>query len=90
VGSGNLFQLGQSFTWSPLGRLETDTYPQLGGDPVPPQAVPAPARTLTSTFTNGTLTQVSQGATDYASSISYHPNGMVNTVVHGNAVWDVY
>jgi RHS repeat-associated protein len=39
-------------------------------------------RTVSSTHTNGFLTAVG----GYASSISYHPNGMVNQVLHANNV----
>jgi hypothetical protein len=40
--------------------------------------------------TNGWLTRVHEGATNYASSISYHANGMVNQVVRPNSTTDTY
>jgi hypothetical protein len=39
---------------------------------------------VTNAFTYGLLTGVSDGSTTYASSISYHPNGLIDTVTHGN------
>ena len=44
-------------------------------------------RRVTNTYTNGFLTKVAQGATNYASSISYHTNATVNRVTYGNSVW---
>jgi len=67
----------QSFTYDPLGAVATLTYPQL--------ASVGPSRTITYTYTQGMLTKVSEGSTDLASSISYHPNGMVNQVAHKNS-----
>ncbi|MBI4914332.1 MAG: RHS repeat-associated core domain-containing protein [Acidobacteria bacterium] len=88
VAAGDPFTLTQAFTWTPLGQVDTLTYPQLSGSTPPPD--PAPGRTITNNYANGALTRVSQGATAYASSISYHPNRMVDTVVHGNNVFDVF
>ena len=72
--------LGQSFatdyTWNDLGALVALSYPHGG--------VPAPARTVRQTFTNGFLTAVPV----YASSIAYHPNGVASQVVHANGVTD--
>ena len=72
----------QSFTWNNLGRPATLTYPQKTGV--------GPARTVTFDLTNGWLTRVHEGTTNYASSISYHSNGMVNQVVHPNNTTDTY
>ncbi|HPA79478.1 MAG TPA: RHS repeat-associated core domain-containing protein [Thermoanaerobaculales bacterium] len=71
------FTLG--YTWSPLGDVATVTYPQKAGV--------GSARTVTNTYTNGFLTKVAQGATNYASAISYHTNATVNRVTYGNNVW---
>jgi hypothetical protein len=58
--------------WDEFGDVATVTYPQKVGV--------GSARTVTNTFTNGFLTTVAQGATNYASSISYHTNATVNRV----------
>jgi RHS repeat-associated protein len=49
-----------------------------------------PTRTVTFDPPNGWLTRVHEGVVNYASSISYHANGMVNQVAHGNSVTDTY
>ncbi|OYW07135.1 MAG: hypothetical protein B7X11_00465 [Acidobacteria bacterium 37-65-4] len=72
----------QGFTWNDLGLPATLTYPQFAGV--------GPARTVTFGLTNGWLTRVHEGTTNYASSISYHSNGMVNQVVHPNNTTDTY
>jgi RHS repeat-associated protein len=72
----------QGFTWSDLGLPATVTYPQKSGV--------GPARTVTFDLTNGWLTRVHEGTTNYASSISYHANGMVNQVVHPNNTTDTF
>ena len=70
----------QRFTWNDLGAPLSSTYP----DCVAPAGCAGsdPARTVTNTYTNGFLTAVP----GYASSITYHPNGVVNTVTHGNGL----
>ena len=70
----------QSFTWSDLGVPASVTYPQKAGV--------GPARTVTFDLTNGWLSRVHEGATNYASSISYHANGMVNQVTRPNSTTD--
>ena len=82
VGGGAMGTFTESFTWNDLGQPATVTYPQLAGV--------GPARTVTSDVTNGALTRVHEGATNFASSITYHDNEMVNTVTHGNGLQDIY
>jgi hypothetical protein len=60
------------YMWSPLGDVATVTYPQKSGV--------GSARTITNTYTHGFLTKIAQGATNYASAISYHTNATVNRV----------
>jgi RHS repeat-associated protein len=72
----------QNFTWSDLGVPATVTYPQKAGV--------GPARTVTFDLTNGWLTRVHEGTTNYASSISYHANGMVNQVTRPNSTTDTF
>ena len=64
--------------WHDLGLLLSQDYPQKG--------TVGATRTLANTFTNGFLTKVAQNATDVASSIIYHPNGMIKEVTHRNGV----
>ena len=65
-----------SQTYTPLGLVQSISYPQCThaacGNPAP--------RSQAFTFTDGTLTQIP----GYASSISYHSNGMPHQVVHQN------
>jgi hypothetical protein len=59
---GNQGTFTQTLTWSDLGVPATLTYPQKAGV--------GPARTVTFDYTNGWLSRVHEGATNYASSIS--------------------
>jgi RHS repeat-associated protein len=79
---GNQGTFTATFTWSDLGVPATVTYPQKAGV--------GPARTVTFDYTNGWLTRVHEGTTNYASSISYHANGMVNQVARPNSTTDTY
>jgi len=72
----------QSFSWDSLGNPAT-----LGSSRCTHTGctgAPAVERTTSYGYANGFLT----GVTGYASSISYHPNGMVNQVAHANGVTD--
>jgi RHS repeat-associated protein len=62
-------------TWNDLGQVASLGYPDDG-------AISDPARTVSFTSTNGFLTAVPS----YASLINYHPNLMLNQVVHANGV----
>jgi RHS repeat-associated protein len=68
----------QSFVWNDLGDPASLGYPYRLGLPV--------GRTVTFGYTNGILTSVP----GYASSITYHPNGMLNQVAHSNTVTDIW
>jgi hypothetical protein len=68
--------INQAFTWNDLGQLASLGYPN---DTALADAV-EPPRTVSYTYANGALTAVPS----FLSSISYHPNGMVNTVTHAN------
>lgn len=65
-----------------LGDLTSESYPQCTHSAC---AAPAP-RTVISTYTKGYLTSVGLAGApqQYATSISYHPNGMVHQAVHNN------
>jgi len=39
---------------------------------------------VTNAFTYGLLAGVSDGSATYASNVTYHPNGLIDTVTHGN------
>jgi RHS repeat-associated protein len=69
----------QGMTWNDLGQLAAQSYPDLDG------YAGDPSRTITNQYSGGTLTGVAPG---YATSISYHANGMINQVMHGNGVVD--
>jgi len=77
-GSGPSDSFTQSFVWNDLGDPASLGYPHRLGLPV--------GRTVSFGYSNGTLTSVP----GYASSITYHPNGMLNQVVHTNDVTDVW
>jgi RHS repeat-associated protein len=71
--SGATFSFSQ--TWNELGLPDTVTYPSTASGT-------SPARSVASTYTNGLLS----GVTGYASSISYHANGTIDTVAHSNGM----
>ena len=73
-------------SWTDLKDVASLTYPQIAGV--------GPARTVCSSYTNGLLVGITDagagscpGGTSLA-SLSYHANGMVNVVSHGNGVLD--
>jgi len=68
-------------TWTDLGRLSSVTYPD-DTDPL----VNDPARTVSDTYAWGLLTAVPS----YATSITYHPNLMVNELQQANATKVIY
>ena len=69
----------QSWSWNALGDLGSVSYPQCAFAACVPVS-----RTVSPGYTNGFLTSVP----GWASSISYHPNGMVNQVTHSNGIVD--
>lgn len=76
----------QTWTWNDLGDPLVTGYPVCSG--LSPCNV-AGARNITHDYTNGWLTNVREGSSSWG-SISYHSNGMVNTVTHNNLVQSVY
>lgn len=73
----------QTFTWTPLGNVDTLTYPAciVGRCPA------TTSRTVTNGYTLGYLTSVASGGLTYA-TISYHLNRMVNQVARENGITD--
>ncbi len=75
-------------TYNPLGDITSLEYPRC----THAACTAASPRTVTNTYAQGLLTSVgipgSPGT--YASSITYHPNLMVNQVIHGNSLTDAY
>lgn len=69
----------QTWTWNELGDSATFGYPECTFAACTPMA-----RSVADTHTKGFLTLVP----GWASSITYHPNGMVNQVTHSNTVVD--
>jgi RHS repeat-associated protein len=65
-----------------LGNVSSRTYPRCTFNFCSPKS---PFRTVTGTFTEGLLSAVP----GYASSITYHPNGLVSQVSHANGVLDL-
>jgi RHS repeat-associated protein len=78
----------QTFTYTVLGDVNDLGYPQCTHSPCAGTA--ASPRTVRHAYTEGFLTAVTgvSPAATYASSISYHPNLLVNQVAHGNSVID--
>jgi RHS repeat-associated protein len=72
------YTFNHGYTWTELGNIESISYPDLDGFP---DETP---RTVSYSYTNGVLT----GVPGYASSITYHANGMINQVIHANGVVD--
>ncbi len=68
----------QSFVWNDLGDPASLGYPYRSGLPV--------GRTVTFGYANGILTSVP----GYASSITYHPNGMPDRITHTNNITDIW
>ncbi|HEV7505183.1 MAG TPA: RHS repeat-associated core domain-containing protein [Thermoanaerobaculia bacterium] len=75
----------QSFSYNALGLTDTLGYPAC--TQVTCTQTPVPARTVQNTYSQGLLTGVSAGVTNYG-TISYYPNLLVSQVVHGNGVVD--
>jgi YD repeat-containing protein len=73
--------LDQSVSYDGLGSLSTLTYPSCVGI-----ACGERGDTYTLRYTNGFLTSID----NYATSLAYHPSGMLNTVAHTNGVTDTY
>ena len=69
----------QTWTYDPLGNVTGIGYPNCTF-----AVCPSVPRTVSQVYTKGRLTEV----TGFASSITYHPNGMVNQVTHVNGVLD--
>ena len=75
-----------NITYDALGNVKSLGYPQC-------TACTAPApRTVSYSYTGGLLTAVGIPSDSgfYASGITYHPNLMVNKVIHGNGFTDTY
>lgn len=75
------FDLGVSYDQA--GNVTGMAYPQCSGGGC--QGSPAAPLTVSFSYTNGFLTSVP----DYASSLTYHVNGMLASVTHTNGVTDV-
>lgn len=86
VNGGTNESFTQSFGWDELGNAQTINYPQCTV-----AGCATPARTVTGTYTNGWLTAI-PGYTGTAPGqavgvgLTYHPNGMVKEIAHGNGV----
>lgn len=74
-------QFRQTFTWNVAGELASHTYPDCSN---PTVCGSSAARTQGYGYTRGRLTSV----TGFANSITYHPSGLLNTIVRANGVTD--
>ena len=75
-----------SWTYDDLGNVGVLTYPKCSTGSCLNQDT---SHTLTSTYANGWLTGLTgNGTVNYASAITYHSNGMVHRIPHGNGVVD--
>ena len=74
----------QTFAWAAIGRLATVGYPRCTF------CTANAARSVNFTYTSGWLSSVAEpgGAPVYASNLTYHPNGLLAAVVHGNNTRD--
>ena len=76
VNGGAQESFTQAWAWNDLGAPTTLTYPRCTHAACTGAA--ASSRSVTDSYTNGYLTSI----TGFASSISYHPNGMVNQIAY--------
>jgi len=65
-----------------LGLPSSEQYPSYSG------CGSAPSADVEYTYKEGHLDRVRRGSVNFASSISYHPNGLFETVVHDNGIND--
>jgi RHS repeat-associated protein len=72
----------QTYTYTDLGNVSTQTYPEYSALPN--------TRQLTYTYANGLVTKIAGAGVNYASGITYNNNGMLATVTHSNGVKDLY
>ena len=75
---GTAGSFSQTFTYDPLGNVSVIDYPQCTHAAC--SGLAATPRSIVPTFTDGYLTALST----YAPSITYHPNGQVAQIDHGN------
>jgi RHS repeat-associated protein len=71
----------QTFVWNVAGELSSHTYP----DCLTPSLCGSAPRSQGYGYTRGHLTSVP----GFATSITYHPSGMLNTIVRSNGVTDL-
>jgi RHS repeat-associated protein len=87
------YQFYQTFSYDELGDLLTQSYPQCQNVTCTNSGAVVP-RTVKYEYEQGFLNRVWSGKpavpVNYASSITYHQNQMLDTVVHGNGVTDTY
>jgi RHS repeat-associated protein len=84
--SGNQESFAQSWTYTPLYKINTETYPNCASTFTACSGTTA--RTVQDVYTNGFLTSIPGYTT--GTGIAYYPNGMVGSVSHANGVTSVY
>lgn len=75
----------QSFDYDLLGHLSSQTYPQCVNATCVSSGMAVP-RTVDYIRSKGIPTKVASGAINYATSLTYHSNGMLNAITYGNGV----
>jgi len=85
TGLGRKRDFTQAYTYDALGAIATLGYPQCLHAPCATATSP---RTATNSYDKGWLTAVNWTGSSAPSTITYHDNGLVNTVTHGNLVQD--
>ncbi|NJL27340.1 MAG: RHS repeat-associated core domain-containing protein [Thermoanaerobaculia bacterium] len=83
VSTGPTFS--QGWTYTDFGDVENLTYPRCTQSSCTTAPTSGSPRTVTFGYTRAELSSVS----GYASSIDYHPSGLVNTVAHSNGVNEI-
>lgn len=73
----------QAVTYNELSLPQTVTYPTCSG------CGSGTVATLTNSYDVGFITNVAAGAAQYG-SLSYYASGMVNSIHHGNEIYDTY
>jgi RHS repeat-associated protein len=84
--TGNQESFAQAWTYTQLGKIDTETYPDCA--PTFTKCTGTFGRAVQNAYSNGYLTAVN-GFTGGA-GITYYPNGMVNSVTHVNGVTALY
>lgn len=91
------YTFNQTFTYDQLGNLASQTYPQCTNTTCVQSGTAARPWRVNSFYKNGMLTNVGGGPgtnntndTSYSPQITYHSNGALSNIVHGNSIKDKF